>query len=125
MSVLTIRNDLTTALSDSGRVVYPAPPEQPLSPSLVVVPGTPYIEPRTIGALTSRVDVRFNITACVQPLDNNAALNNLEVLMLAVLTDLPDGYAVEGGWSSPTINTVGNTEMLTSQISVVLAATLT
>lgn len=123
--LITLRTALQSALADTGRVVYPAPPEQPLSPSLVVVPGSPYIEPRSIGGLTHRCDIRFNMTACVVPNDNNAALANLENLMLDTLTQLPDGYAVEGGWSSPSINTVGNTEMLTSQITVVVATTIT
>lgn len=124
-TLITIRAALKTALEDAGRVVYDYPKENIVAPALVVVPGSPYITPVSIGASTHRVHVRFAITACVNPADNQAALANLETLMLATLTSLPIDTAIQGGWSSPQISTVGNSEMLTSQITIDVATTIT
>ena len=124
-TLVTVRSDLKTALEGAGRVVYDYPRENITAPAIVVVPGSPYITPLTIGASTSRVQVRFSLTACVNPADNQAALANLETLMLAVLSLLPVNVAIQDGWTSPQISTVGNSEMLTSQITIDVATTIT
>ena len=105
--------------------MYDYPRENITGPALVVVPGSPYITPLTIGASTNRVQIRFSLTACVNTADNQAALANLETLMLAVLSLLPTNIAIQDGWTSPQISTVGNSEMLTSQITIDVATTIT
>lgn len=118
-----IRDDLADALRAAGRVVYAYPNETITPPAIVVVPGSPYITPQTIGGLTNRMAVAFNVTAVVAAQDNQAALLNLEKLMLDVLTSLPAGISV-GTWSTPNMQEIGTTQMLTSQLDIRITTSL-
>lgn len=118
----TIRTDLADALSAAGRVVYSFPKEQITPPALVLVPSSPYVVPVGIGGLNNRINLRFDLTALVGATDNQAALANLETLMLAVFDTLPAGVSVNN-WSQPTTQPVANQEMLTSQITIELVTT--
>ena len=118
----TIRADLATALSAAGRVVFAYPKEQITPPALVLVPSSPYVVPVGIGGLNNRINLRFDLTAIVAAADNQAALANLETLMLAVFDSLPAGVSVNN-WSQPQIETVTGNEMLTSQLTIELVTT--
>lgn len=118
----TIRTDLADALSAAGRVVYSFPKEQITPPALVLVPSSPYVVPVGIGGLNNRINLRFDLTALVGATDNQAALANLETLMLAVFDTLPAGVSVNN-WSQPTVQPVANQELLTSQITIELVTT--
>ena len=121
-NLVTQRNAIATALKSAGRVVFAYPAENITPPALVLVPGSPYLTPQVIGGANNRVNMRFDLTAIVGAADNQAALGNIENLMLAVFTALPSGCTV-GSWSQPTITQVGNSEMLISQVSIELATT--
>lgn len=123
--LVTLRSNLATALNAAGRVVYAFPREQIIPPALVLVPGSPYITPVAIGGLTNRLNVRFDITAVVGAADNQAALMNIEQLMLDVLNALPSGTSVNNGWTQPAISEVSGNQMLTSQLTVELVTTTT
>ena len=118
----TLRSDLATALSAAGRVVYSFPKEQITPPALVLVPSSPYVVPVGIGGLNNRINVRFDLTAIVAAADNQAALANIETLMLAVFDTLPAGVSV-GNWTQPDIIEVSGQQMLTSQITIELVTT--
>lgn len=118
----TLRTDLATALSAAGRVVYSFPKEQITPPALVLVPSSPYVVPVGIGGLNNRINVRFDLTAIVGAADNQAALANLETLILAVFDTLPAGVSVTS-WTQPNVITIGSNEMLTSQITIELVTT--
>lgn len=122
--LVNLRGDLATALAGAGRVVYAYPNEDLTAPALVIVPASPYIEPRSIGGLTNRIDVSYDLTAVVNALDNQASLANIETLMLDVLAVLPTGWSV-GSWSQPTVteNTSGGA-VVTSQIRIQTTTTL-
>jgi hypothetical protein len=117
-----LRSDLADALGDAGRVVYAFPKEQITPPALVLVPSSPYIVPVGIGGLNNRINVRFDLTALVNATDNQAALANLETLMLAVFDSLPAGTSVNN-WSQPSVQSVANQELLTSEITIELVTT--
>ena len=117
-----LRNDLADALKAAGRVVYSFPKEQITPPALVLVPSSPYVVPVGIGGLNNRINVRFDITAIVAAADNQAALANLETLILAVFDTLPAGASV-GSWSQPNIVEVSGQQMLASQITIELVTT--
>lgn len=117
-----VRTDIATALSAAGRVVYSFPKEQITPPALVLVPSSPYLIPAGIGGLNNRINVRFDLTALVNATDNQAALANLETLMLDVFGALPAGTSVNN-WSQPTVITVANQELLSSQITIELVTT--
>lgn len=116
------RADLADALSAAGRVVYAFPKEQITPPALVLVPSSPYLIPVSVGGLNNRINVRFDLTALVSASDNQAALANLETLMLDVFGALPSGASVNS-WTQPSVQTVANQEMLTSQITIELVTT--
>ena len=118
----TLRTDLAEALEAAGRVVYSFPREQITPPALVLVPSSPYVVPVGIGGLNNRINVRFDLTAIVGAADNQAALANIETLMLAVFDSLPAGASVDQ-WTQPNVITIGSNEMLTSQITIELVTT--
>jgi hypothetical protein len=117
-----LRTDLADDLSAAGRVVYSFPREQITPPALVLVPSSPYVVPVGIGGLNKRINVRFDLTAIVGAADNQAALANLETLILAVFDTLPSGASVDQ-WTQPSFITIGANEMLTSQITIELVTT--
>jgi hypothetical protein len=75
-----------------------------------------------IGGLNNRINIRFDLTAIVGAADNQAALANIETLMLAVFDLLPAGASVDQ-WTQPNVITIGSNEMLTSQITIELVTT--
>jgi hypothetical protein len=121
-NLVELRTEIATSLKSAGRVVFAYPPENITPPALVLVPGSPYLEPQVIGGANNRVNVKFDLTAMVNAADNQAAIANLETLMLSTFTALPDGCTI-GSWSQPTVTQVGNSEMLISQVSIELATT--
>lgn len=119
----TLRSDLATALGAAGRVVYAYPNEDLTPPALVLVPGSPYIEPAAIGGLTTRINVGFELTAVVNALDNQASLAKIEELMLDVLSALPAGYSVTS-WNQPTIITGTSGDVVTASIRITTTTTI-
>jgi len=121
--LVTLRNDLATALSAAGRVVYSFPREQITPPALVLVPASPYLSPASIGGAGNRINVRFELTAIVGAADNQAALANIEALMLDTFDELPQGTGIINGWTQPQIQEVSGQTMLTSSLTIELVTT--
>ena len=121
--LVTLRKTLASALGAAGRVVYAFPREQITPPALVLVPASPYLIPVAIGGLSNRINVRFELTAIVGAADNQAALANMESLMLAVFNQLPAGTAVINGWTQPQIQELTGQQMLTSSLTIELVTT--
>jgi hypothetical protein len=120
-NLVTLRDDLAATLAVAGRVVYSFPNENITPPAIVLVPGSPYITVSAIGG--ARLNVRFDITCIVGAADNRAALANIETLILSVTDLLANTNALLGGWNQPTVQAIGNSEMLISQISIELVTT--
>jgi hypothetical protein len=120
-NLVTLRDDLAATLALAGRVVYSFPNENITPPAIVLVPGSPYITVSAIGG--ARLNVRFDITCIVGATDNRAALANIEALILSVTDLLANTNALLGGWNQPTVQAIGNSEMLISQISIELVTT--
>ena len=119
-NLVSLRNNLASALGAAGRVVYAFPREQITPPALVLVPASPYLIPVAIGGLSNRINVRFELTAIVGAADNQAALANMESLMLDVFNELPTGTSVINGWTQPQIQEVTGQQMLTSSLTIEL-----
>lgn len=115
----TLRNDLADALGAAGRVVYAYPNETITPPALVLVPGSPYLTPVSIGGPNNRIEVRFELTAYVQNQDNQAALKALETLMLDVFDVLPNGIGIDA-WRVPLVEEVNGAFRLTSSLNIVV-----
>ena len=121
--LVSLRNALASALSSAGRVVYAFPREQITPPALVLVPASPYLSPASIGGAGNRINVRFELTAIVGAADNQAALANIEALMLDTFDELPAGTSIINGWSQPQIQEVSGQQMLTSSLTIELVTT--
>ena len=121
--LVSLRNSLASSLSAAGRVVYAFPREQITPPAIVLVPASPYITPVAIGGLSNRLNVRFALTVVVGAADNQAALANIETLMLAVYSTLPTGTGIINGFSQPQIEEVSGQQMLTSSLTIELVTT--
>lgn len=118
--LVSLRNSLSSALSAAGRVVYAFPREQITPPALVLVPASPYLSPASIGGAGNRINVRFELTAIVGAADNQAALANIEALMLDTFDKLPQGTGIINGWTLPQIQEVSGQQMLTSSLTIEL-----
>ena len=120
-NLVALRNDLADTLKKAGRVVYAFPNENITPPAIVLVPGSSYMTVSAIGG--SRISVRFDITCIVNAADNQAALANIETLILSVTDLLSNNISFLGGWSQPTVQQIGNADMLISQLNIELVTT--
>ena len=112
-----IRTPLQTSLSTIAANVYNGIPETMTSPSIVLVPGSPYLESTLINGSTTKVKINFQVTGVVGYANNAAALTNLEDLMISIISTMPAGYTV-GDVTSPTPLEVGAGKFLTADLQV-------
>jgi hypothetical protein len=112
-----IRTPLQTSLSTIAANVYNGIPETMTSPSIVLVPGSPYLESTLINGATTKVKINFQVTGVVGYANNAAALTNLENLMISIISTMPGGYTV-GDVTSPTPLEVGAGKFLTADLQV-------
>jgi len=112
-----IRTPLQTALSTIAANVYNGIPETMTSPSICLVPGAPYLESLLINGSTTKVKINFSVTGVVGYSNNAAALDNLEQLMINIISTMPAGYTV-GDVTSPTPLEVGAGKFLTADLQV-------
>ena len=112
-----IRTPLQTALTSIAANVYNGIPETMTSPSIVLVPDSPYLESTLINGATTKVKINLLVTGVVGYSSNAAALTNLENLMISIISTMPGGYTV-GDVSTPTPLEVGAGKFLTADLQV-------
>jgi hypothetical protein len=118
MSVATnVRAALKTALAPVAANIYDHVPEAPSAPFVCLVPDDPYFQIETIGKTKLVFKVNLTITAGVIYASNPASLDNLEQIIVSVLTNLPTGYIV-GDIRKPVVTQVGSATQLVSDIRV-------
>lgn len=110
------RGALKTALASVTANVYDHVPESPIVPAVVIVPDSPYLEPEILG---SGIHLKINlaISCLVAYMSNPASLDNLEKLVVSVLSSLPSGYAVSAV-ERPSVTQVGSSNMLVADVRV-------
>ena len=114
---VNVRGTLKTAISSVAINPYDAVPEAPMVPFAAIVPNTPYLEPNLIGTST-RVKINLIITVGVAMYSNNAALDNIEQLVMSILAVIPSGYTV-GSVSNPIPMTLASgSEILACEIDI-------
>jgi hypothetical protein len=114
---VNVRGALKTAISGIAINPYDAVPEAPQVPFAAIVPNTPYLEPNLIGTST-RVKINLIITVGVAMYSNNAALDNIEKLVMSILAVIPSGYTV-GSVSNPIPMTLASgSEILACEIDI-------
>lgn len=112
-----VRNPLKTAIANVAANVYDSVPEAPIVPFAVIVPNVPYMETRLIGKDTIKLQLNFVMTLGVAMYDNQAALDNIEQLVISVLAAIPSGYEV-GDVSNPIPIEVGASLVLACEIQL-------
>ena len=112
-----IRTPLKTALSTIAANVYNGIPETMTSPSILLVPDSPYLESTLINGSTTKMKINLLVTGVVGYSSNAAALTNLEDLMISIVSTMPNGYVV-GDVSAPTPLEVGAGKYLTADLQV-------
>jgi hypothetical protein len=116
-TIADTRATLASAFSALSANVYSSVPEAPIPPAIVIVPKSPYMEVVLIGRAYTKVKLNFAISAIVQSNSNAGSLDNLEKLIIGILTALPSGYEL-GVIEKPTVLEVGQSPMLVSDINV-------
>ena len=112
-----IRTPLQTTLSTIAANVYNGIPETMTSPSIVLIPGTPYLESVLINGATTKVKINLTVTGVVAYMNNAAALDNLEQLMIDIISTMPSGYEV-GNVNQPQPLEIGAGKYLTADLQV-------
>ena len=112
-----IRTPLQTALSTIAANVYNGIPETMTSPSICLIPGAPYLESLLINGSTTKVKINLTVTGVVTYANNAAALDNLEQLMIDIISTMPSGYEV-GNVNQPQPLEVGAGKYLTADLQV-------
>lgn len=124
VTLSTVRTDLAAAVAAAGYKVHKYPPATVIPPAVVIVPDDPYLEATTLASGGLSWQVNLNLMVVVAYLDNNAALRNIEDIIVKVCTSLPLG-TVFGIVGQPTVEEVGPSSMLTCRIPVSLRTNLT
>lgn len=115
MNLSALRSELATALAPINATVYPYPPKALPTPSVSVIPGSPYISPVNLG--TDKYRAKFQVTAAVATMDNEAALDNLETLIFGIYSNLPTGWVVSET-TQPNLIDLGQSVVLTAEVNV-------
>ena len=111
-----VRGAIKTALAGVTANVYDTVPEAPIVPAVVIVPDSPYMELETIGRANVRVKLIYTITACVAYFSNAASLDNLEKLVISILSALSASKYELSTVERPSVTQVGTTNLLVSDI---------
>ena len=111
-----VRGAIKTALAGVTANVYDTVPEAPIVPAVMVIPDSPYMELESIGRSNVRVKLNYTITAAVAYLSNPASLDNLEKLVISILSALSASKYELSTVERPSVAQVGTTNLLVSDI---------
>ena len=111
-----VRGAIKTALAGVTANVYDTVPEAPIVPAVMVIPDSPYMELETIGRAKVRVKLNYTITAAVAYFSNSASLDNLEKLIISILSALSASKYELSTVDRPSVTQVGTTNLLVSDI---------
>lgn len=117
-----VRDALTDAFAGIGAVVYDYTPPTVSVPCVFVFPSNPYVTFETIG--TGRATIRLELTIAVAMNDNQAALNQIESLMIDVVNAMPAGVRFDS-FDRPQVSQYGVQNLLTAQMTVEVTTTTT
>ena len=115
--ILDTRQELITALENANIAASfsVTVPSALFPPIVVIVPAEPYLEIQTVGKSALRARINFILTCAVAYNDNKSAVDNLEALLVGTMQAIPSGYEVMGA-SAPSVVTVGDSQLLASDI---------
>ena len=111
-----VRGAIQTALAGVTANVYDTVPEAPIVPAVMVIPDSPYMELESIGRANVRVKLNYTISAAVAYFSNSASLDNLEKLVISILSALSASKYELSTVERPSVVQVGTTNLLVSDI---------
>lgn len=118
MTIATeIRQPLATALSGVTASVYSGVPETIIAPAVMILADAPYLESTIINGATTKMKINLVVTGAVAYMNNEAALDKLEQLMISILGAMPSGYVV-GDIERPSTLELQTGKFLTADLSV-------
>jgi hypothetical protein len=123
-TLASIRAAFATAIQQAGYKAYAQPLATVIPPGVVIVPDEPYLEANTLASGGLIWQVNLTLIVVVAYLDNQAALKNLEDIVVKVCANLPRGTAFDRV-QQPTVEEVGPSSLLTCRIPVSIRANLT
>jgi hypothetical protein len=124
VTLASIRAEFATAIQQAGYKAYAQPLATVIPPGVVIVPGEPYLEANTLASGGTIWQANLTLIVVVAYLDNQAALANLEAIVIKVCSNLPRGTVFDIV-QQPTVEEVGPSSLLTCRIPVSIRANLT
>jgi len=121
VALTTLRTTIATALTNAGVwQVFAYPPPTPLPFSVIVSPGDPYVTPSNNSYNTIAPLATFRIVMTQPLLDNGGNLIGMEDMIIAVFNKLAASTLVFNvtGVSAPSVLTIGNSDLLTCDLSI-------
>lgn len=94
MTFTTSRHELASYYLAAGMQTYASAPPTLVTPCVVVLPGSPWVEPNRIGDKL-RARMRFTVNVYASAIDNEAALAGVESLVEKVIRATPLGIVIE------------------------------
>jgi hypothetical protein len=88
------RTTLAAALTGHGYKIYSTAPAIPITPSIVIVPDSPWITPERIGS-NLNYRVRWKLLVVISPRKNDAASIDTENAVDVILGLIPAGFTVD------------------------------
>jgi len=119
MSFASVRTNLATALTDNTKwqtFAYPA--DSPTANSVIITPGSPWVEPLTIGKKSMTVNYRIKV--CVNTADNQGELTKLEDNITRLIELMPTWAQIKSV-SAPQELQVGTAYLTVSDLDVEVA----
>jgi hypothetical protein len=117
MALATLRSGLKTAIATSAKYsVYDHVPETVIPPSVMILGGSPWLEPIVIGN-NQAFAVRYIIECTSAPISNPGSLEKLEDIVETVLAKIPVNWIIID-ISAPRIKPTGTTDLLATEILI-------
>jgi hypothetical protein len=93
MTFTTSRHELAAYYSSAGITTYPSAPATLVTPCVVILPDSPWIEPNRVGDKI-RARMSFTVTAYASAIDNELSLAGVEALVEAIIRATPHGLLI-------------------------------
>jgi hypothetical protein len=93
MSFTSTRHELAGYYLAAGIQTYPSAPQTLVTPCVVILPDSPWIEPNRVGDKI-RARMSFTVTAYASAIENEIALAAIEDLVEAIIRATPHGLLI-------------------------------
>jgi hypothetical protein len=117
MALSTLRTALKNAIASNNKYsVYSHVPEAVIPPAVMLVTGSPWLEPIVIGN-NRAFTVRYIIECVAAPMTNPSSLEKLEDMIETVLALIPTNWIILDV-TSPRLRAVNSTDLLAAEILI-------